>query len=262
MENCIEFPEAIEYSLLKKIRLPIILDFMETEENDIILDVGSGGGYFIRNIAKKSKLVIGLDMSLSNTKNAKRSIGHGNICFVIGDATRSPFKKEVFDKILATEIIEHIENDKLFIEECERTLKNRGHIVITTPCTNPTLSLDWLRKISGVNIKEDFGHVRGGYTKNNLDKLLNQTKFKIIRVSYFSQFFAELSKIFTYLGRTIHSDSENWTSGRTQSKLIGTRSFRLYKFFFPILYQFSKLDKLLNMFKGHHIIIKASKTIK
>lgn len=259
MENCMEFPEAIEYSMLKKIRLPIIMDLIEPEKNEILLDVGSGGGYFSKALAKKSKLVVSLDMSPSNAKNAKQSIYNENIYFVIGDATHSPFKNEVFDKILATEIIEHIENDKLFIEECERILKNIGYIVITTPCTNPSFSLDWLRKISGVNIKEDFGHVRGGYTRQDLEELLNEINLKIIMISYFSQFFAEFNKIITYMGRTVHSGNKNWTSGETQLKLIETKPFKIYKSFFPILYQIAKLDKLLYMFKGHHIVIKASK---
>lgn len=261
MDNCVEFPEAIEYSLLKKIRLPIIVDLIEPEKNDIILDVGSGGGYFTKVLAKKSKLVVSLDMSPINSRNAKQSISDKNIYFVLGDATHSPFKNDVFDKILATEIIEHIENDRLFIKECERILKNMGSIVITTPCTNPSFSLDWLRKISGINIKEDFGHVRGGYTRQIFEELLNDTNLKIIKVSYFSQFFAELNMIITYMGRTVHSGNENWTSGKTQLKLIETKSFKIYKCFFPLLYEISKLDKLLYMFKGHHIVIKASKKI-
>lgn len=259
MENCLELPDAVKYSLLKKVRTPIILDFMRIKENDIILDVGSGGGYFTNILCKKSSKVISLDMSLINAKNARNSINMQNVYFVIGDATRLPFKNNVYDKILATEIIEHIENDNIFLKECERILKNKGSIVITTPCTNPTISLDWIRRKSGVNFQTDFGHVRGGYTRNTLQDLLAEANLEILRIGYFSQFFAELGKILTYLGRTAQSEGNNWTNGKSQTKIVTSKSFKIYKFFFPLLYQFSKLDKLLYMLKGHHIIIKASK---
>lgn len=251
MENCLELPDAVKYSLLKKVRAPIILSFMKIKSNDIILDVGSGGGYFTNILSKKSRMVVGLDMSFINAKNAKQSINMQNVYFVVGDATMLPFKINVFDKILATEIIEHIENDNFFVKECERTLKNKGSIVITTPCTNPTISLDWIRRKSGVNFMTDFGHVRGGYTRNKLQNRLIEANLEIIKVGYFSQFFTELGKIFTYMGRTVQSDGENWTSGKSQAKIVTTKSFKLYKFFFPLLYQFSKLDKLLYIFKGH-----------
>lgn len=259
MENCLEFPGAIQYSLLKKIRLPIIMDFMKPENNDMILDLGSGGGYFSKILAKKTKSVISFDISPTNARNAKQSIDDNNISFVIGDAAYLPFKKGVFDKILATEIIEHIENDNLFIKECDRVLKNVGHIVITTPCTNPAFPLDWLRRLSGVNIEEDFGHVRGGYTKQELEKLMNEQNLIMTRVGYFSQFFTQLCTIIIYFGKKFKSGRKNWTHGDTQKDFAGTKSFKLYKLVFPIFYQFSNLDKLLYKFKGHHIIIKISK---
>ncbi len=263
MENCLELPEAIEYSLLKKVRLPIILNLLMARDTDVILDVGSGGGYFTKILAEKSNFVIGLDKSFINAKNAKRSMNNEKASdFVVGDATRLPFKKKVLDKILATEIIEHIENDTLFIEECERTLKDKGSILITAPCTNPTFSLNWLTRLSGVNIETDFGHVRKGYARKEMETLLSSKNLRIIKVGYFSQFFSELSMILTYIGRTAHSGGNKWTDGKTQSNLIVTKTFKLYKFIFPILFQFSKLDKLLDNFKGHHIIIKASKKIK
>lgn len=262
MENCLELPEAIEYSLLKKIRLPIIMNLLKARDNDVILDVGSGGGYFTRILAEKSNFVIGLDKSFINAKNAKQSMKNKRaVNFVVGDATRLPFKKNVLDKILATEIIEHIENDNLFIEECERTLKDKGSVVITTPCINPTFSLNKLTRLSGVNIETDFGHVRKGYSRKEMEMLLSSKNLKIIKVGYFSQFFSEIIMILTYMGRTAHSEGKSWTDGKSQSNLIRTKKFKIYKIIFPALYYFAQLDKLIYIFNGHHIVVKASKII-
>lgn len=259
MENCLESPEVIEFSLAKKIKIPIVMDIMGTDENDIILDVGSGGGYFTKILAERSRLVIGLDMSSTNAISAKRSVDRKNVFFVVGDATQLPFKNNVFGKILAAEIIEHIEDDLEFVKECERILKPGGSVVITAPCTNPTIPIDWLRRMSGVDLKSDFGHVRSGYTKGEIENLLNRIDLKIITFEYFSQIFTELIKIVTYFGRTLYSGGNNWTDGKDQLNLVHTKTFKLYKFLFPLLNHFSKLDNLMYKCRGYHFVIKASK---
>jgi len=52
---------------------------------------------------------------------------------VFGDATVLPFRNEVFDTILCTQVIEHVTEPKAVFLEMGRVLKKGGHIILTAP---------------------------------------------------------------------------------------------------------------------------------
>jgi len=54
------------------------------------------------------------------------------IQFIEGQ-TKFPIKDKMFDLIIAMDVIEHIKDTELFINELKRVLKNNGAIIITTP---------------------------------------------------------------------------------------------------------------------------------
>ncbi len=51
-------------------------------------------------------------------------------------ARRLPFDDELFDVVIATEVIEHLPNHSAFLAEATRIIKDQGHLVITTPNIN------------------------------------------------------------------------------------------------------------------------------
>ncbi len=67
--------------------------------------------------------VYGLDIvDCPNMKNFKR-----------GDAQNMPFKDEMFDTVVAGEVIEHLKTPDKFLKEAKRVLKRNGTLIITTP---------------------------------------------------------------------------------------------------------------------------------
>lgn len=75
---------------------------------------------------KKSK-VTGIDVERMHQKNKYHK-------FVQSDLnTPMPFKKNTFDCVTAGEMIEHLYNPFLFLNECYRVLKPKGKLIITTP---------------------------------------------------------------------------------------------------------------------------------
>ncbi|MCA6449678.1 MAG: methyltransferase domain-containing protein [Chitinophagaceae bacterium] len=50
-----------------------------------------------------------------------------------GSITELPFPKESFDLVCAFDVIEHVENDHIAVEELIRVCKPGGHIVVTVP---------------------------------------------------------------------------------------------------------------------------------
>src|SRR3989344_4716770 len=121
------------------------------------------------------------------------------------------------------------------------------------------IPLKGLRKKTGVNFEHAFGHMRSGYTKESLSKLLNRFNLKIIKTSYYLQFFGELARSLTHLGRKTAAKNSDWTSGEDLKELEGNKLFELYKIFFPLVYLFAKLDFFISGLRGHQIAVKVTK---
>ncbi len=98
-----------------------------------ILDVGAGSAWVAQEYAPKGKTVISTDIALTNLKKAKKKIPAPNHKAVAVDSFFLPFADNVFDTVIAAEIIEHVVNPKKFVAELFRTVKPGGKLIITTP---------------------------------------------------------------------------------------------------------------------------------
>ena len=258
-DSCLESPEIMKHSIQKKIKMGIIKDYIEPKKHDVILDIGSGGGIFDNELSKFVDKVIAFDLSYNNIVESKKIAARKNIYHLTADATNLPFKNNSFTKIIAADILEHIPEDKIAIKEVDRVLKKNGILVITTPCTNPTLSVDWLRRKSGLYMEHAFGHVRPGYSKEDIKKLLKGTNLKIEKESYYLIFFGELLRVLTNYVRKLRHKGKEWTDGSDFIGMEKSKLFKLYKLFNPVFYGFISLDNLLIGFKGHQIALKVRK---
>jgi ubiquinone/menaquinone biosynthesis C-methylase UbiE len=129
-------------------------------ENKIVLDFGCGP--YPENSFKLSNdnKVICADLSPGYLLAARR-IGQienrNNLLFVNSDADQAPFKKEVFDLIIFSEILEHLFSCETVLEELRRILKKDGMILLTTP--NRLSFIRMLRiakdRISSINRKQN-----------------------------------------------------------------------------------------------------------
>lgn len=93
-----------------------------------ILDVGAGSGAFINRIAK-----YGGNYSAVEINKEAFQLQNVNLYILDLNSDFSEKINEKFDLIIATEIIEHIENPHHFIRQLKNLLAESGIIVITTP---------------------------------------------------------------------------------------------------------------------------------
>lgn len=78
----------------------------------------------------QQQLNLGIDDAVVEEIKKRRS----NIETVMfGDMTRSDLMSEQFDCAVAVEVLEHVEDDYLFVSEVERVLKPGGIFLMTTP---------------------------------------------------------------------------------------------------------------------------------
>lgn len=96
-----------------------------------VLDVGTSTGTNLRLLRDLGfHAVEGLELSEDAIRYC-RNKGLGIVRQ--GDACAMPFADASFDLILATDIIEHIEDDRRALAEIVRTLRPGGHALITVP---------------------------------------------------------------------------------------------------------------------------------
>lgn len=91
----------------------------------LVLDLGCGDGTLLANISAKQK--VGIDLETTYVKRMRR------INFLRADAMHLPFKPEVFDLVMATELLEHLNNPYLCIKTVKETLKSCGHFLASVP---------------------------------------------------------------------------------------------------------------------------------
>lgn len=154
------------------------------------LDVGCGDG-FITSELNKIIPTIGLDISDIAIKKAKKN--YSNINFLKGSVTNLPFKKDQFNCIFASELIEHIQDSEAMFNEFNRILKKNGNLIMTTPeltkLKNIFIALFyWDKYYHPAN-----PHIRF-YSKKALTEILKRFGFKLVHYEPDGKFFGFVPK--------------------------------------------------------------------
>lgn len=103
----------------------------EVRESAKILEVGSGLGYFTYALNMAGYKAEGLEYSETATNFATEFFGNNYTQGTIEEYAKN--NKEKYDVVVATEVIEHVENPLNFIGAFLEVLKPGGKIIITTP---------------------------------------------------------------------------------------------------------------------------------
>ena len=104
----------------------------------------------------------------------EKSVG---IDVINGSLTELPFEDETFDMVCAFDVIEHIENDGLAVEEIHRVLKDGGYVFLTVP----TFSFLWSQH-------DEINHHFRRYTLKTFQEVVESRGIKVTFKSYFNFF--------------------------------------------------------------------------
>src|SRR5215471_5745874 len=112
------------------------LSFLDTGQDDHILEVGCGPGALIQVLAARATdgLVVGADLSPVMLQQAARrnaqAIREGRVRLQLGSATALPFEDASFDKELSANSLPFWPNQEAGVKEMRRVLKPGGVIAI------------------------------------------------------------------------------------------------------------------------------------
>ena len=157
-------------------RADVIIDKMNCffDKSKLTVDVGGGNGYTSSKAKEKGYYTAVIEPAFSACRHAKQR-GIDMVC--CGTVTNDSINDNSVDQILLLDVLEHIEDDKSFLELLYRKLAENGELLITVPAFMCLWS------------SEDVsaGHFRR-YRINNLCKLLSDVGFEIQYKNYFMSF--------------------------------------------------------------------------
>jgi len=100
---------------------------------DRVLDIGSGGGWLFEEFeGKASPRIAAMDLGVKNLRKLREKQGK-EIMAVVADAAHLPFREGAFSAVIASEVLEHLNDPGAAIGEAARTLAQGGRCIISTP---------------------------------------------------------------------------------------------------------------------------------
>ena len=254
-----------------KRRAKRMIQQLELKNGDKILDLGCGDGYYsylLSRFSLKIK-VTGIDNHAAAIESAKRQARKKNVKFIIGNAEKLPFPENYFDKIVMSEIIEHVKDDERVLREARRVLKSGGILVLTTPNKDyPFLwdPINWtLEHLFNFHIKSGFfagiwnQHLRL-YKPGDLKKRLEKAGFKVVSCELltnwcvpFNHYLLNLGcKVLFYkkLSQDLLQDINKFSDSKKQKTCLAN-------FLFWLVNTFDNLNDIFPNSSGVSILIKA-----
>jgi len=145
--------------------LTVDFSWLPLAAGERLLDVGCGEGrHSLAAYLTPGVSVVGLDLSAKDLSTAKGRIDDmapydpkGSIQFCRGDATRLPFPDHAFDRVICSEVLEHIPNFVAVLGELYRVLKPGGRLCVSVPRAWPEKICWWLSR--------DYHNTPGGHIR-------------------------------------------------------------------------------------------------
>ncbi len=170
--------------------LTVDFDRLAVRKGDAALDAGCGFGRHSMEFVKRGALVYSMDLDhesvrktrfiLAEMKRKDRSNNDSEYLSLNGNAMGMPFKNNSFDRIICSEVMEHVSDDRQACSELFRVLKPGGRIAITVPTYFSELVYD---SLTFEYFSTPGGHIRK-YTPVQLAGIMKDCGFEIYAIDF------------------------------------------------------------------------------
>jgi SAM-dependent methyltransferase len=160
-------------------------DRLGVHEGDTVLDLGCGFGRHAFEAARRGARVVALDAGAEEVRGVRDTfaamVAAGelarDVCAsaVQGDALALPFADATFDRVICSEVLEHIPDDLSAMRELARVLRRGGTMAVTVPREGPE-RINWALSDQYHNVPG--GHIRI-YSRALLEKRLASVGLRV-----------------------------------------------------------------------------------
>jgi ubiquinone/menaquinone biosynthesis C-methylase UbiE len=204
----------------------------ELAPGDWVLDLGAGDGRHTVEACRWPCRVVAVDVEQEMLRLARayvprddqegpsvephvshnRERCRGQADFIVADAQHLPFRDGAFDKVMCTEVLEHIPDDKAGIRELYRVAKPGADVAVSVPRYGPERifwTLSW-----------EYWHTPGGhvrlYRPGEMARYLREHGFELHTTRYRHA----LQAMYWFLRCTFGKDNEQSLLPRTMARFI------------------------------------------
>lgn len=200
-----------ELDMALKRRAVRIIEELNPQTGEKILEAGCGPGYYLRilNCLGLEMKLYGVDIDEAALTKAREILNKKSI--YRADLTKKlPFKENYFDKIILSEVLEHIPNDEKALRMVYSVLRPGGKLIITVPNKDYPFSWDpvnWMmERLFKKHVKKGFwagiwsNHIRL-YSVSRIKKLVEKAKFSVTDYETLTWWSLPFSHNFLYGGK-------------------------------------------------------------
>jgi SAM-dependent methyltransferase len=123
---------ANEADMAFRRRARILLDYLDLQEGDRVIDVGCGMGVYLMLMDRlRQPALVGLDLQPDRLRRARREVPAARL--LNADIRHLPLRPGSFDKVLMSEVLEHVVDDAAALQAIYSLLKPGGLLCVSVP---------------------------------------------------------------------------------------------------------------------------------
>ena len=137
-ERTLELMTRNEADMAYKKRVRTVFEWLDPHDDDVILDGGCGRGYYLNMFRYVSQCrLFGVELDAEIAAKARRNVGHlPGVTVLNASLYTLPFADASIDKVILSEVLEHVPDDVAALCEVRRVLRPGGVAAITVPNAN------------------------------------------------------------------------------------------------------------------------------
>jgi SAM-dependent methyltransferase len=244
-------------SVLKRRKVAEISRLLGATTGLRCLDLGGDNGVVSYLLRQGGGQWTSADLDQESVDSIRRLVG--DPVHRLEPGRRTPFDGDAFDRVVVVDLLEHLQDDRGFVDELFRILRPGGELIVNVPHRRDGL-LRRLRLALG-QTDEQHGHVRPGYTADELRARL-RGRFEVVAERTYNKTPSELLDIVI---RALTERIKGPRAGGSKGVVLVDEDFRrhrgllaLYAVGEPALRAFTALDGLFVLAPGHILIVKAT----
>lgn len=258
--------KMFQKTLKKKLRLKELSKILGNISNDtecLLITCGDNNGamnYYLRELGGKWTFA---DLETKSIAEMSELLNQ-EVKHVVYNTL--PFPERHFNLVVTIDCHEHLKEPEIFTKEVQRIVKENGRVVITVPGGQKTKIANIIKNSIGMT-KEKYGHIREGFSSEELNSLMVNAKLNPVKKRTFSRFFTEMLELsinFLYVQilskRNKTKVEEGTIAPATEEQLKSIeKTYKIYSLIYPFFKSVSLLDYFLFFTKGYVVIVEGER---